>query len=113
MAKMICRPSGSCPDNLQIPKTALVKNTENQYEFVWQPGYDFVKDPYDSLDVQVTFYVLDKSQNREERRIVFTVFNTINEAEKDRYYYAQYRQLLVQAWGLVEQLNEKEEELKA
>ncbi|MBC3784322.1 hypothetical protein [Spirosoma utsteinense] len=103
---------GFLSDNLQIPKTALVKNTENQYEFIWQPGYDFVKDPYDSLDVQVTFYVLDKSQNREERRIGFTIFNTVNEAEKDRYYYAQYRQLLVQAWGLVEQLNAKEEELK-
>ena len=103
---------GFLSDNVQIPKAALVKNTDNQYEFIWQPGYNFVKDPYDSLAVQVTFYVLDKSQNREERRIAFTVFNTVNEAEKDRYYYAQYRQLLVQAWGLVEQLNDKEEELK-
>lgn len=103
---------GFLSDNQQIPKTALVKNTENQYEFIWQPGYDFVKDPYDSLDVQVTFYVLDKAQNREERLITFTIFNTINEAEKDRYYYSQYRQLLVQAWGLVEQLSEKEEQLK-
>jgi hypothetical protein len=99
-------------DNQQIPKTALVKNTDNQYEFIWQPGYDFVKDPYDSLNAQITFYVLDKSQNREERRITFTVLNTINEAEKDRYYYTQYRQALVQAWGLVEQLADKEEELK-
>lgn len=103
---------GFLSDNVQIPKTALIKNTDNQYEFIWQPTYDFVKDPYDSLDVQITFYVLDKSQNREERRIAFTVFNAVNEGEKDRYYYIQYRQLLVQAWGLVEQLNDKEEELK-
>lgn len=103
---------GFLSDNVQIPKTTLVRNTDNQYEFIWQPGYDFVKDPYDSLAVQITFYVLDKSQNREERRITFTVSNTVNEGEKDRYYYAQYRQLLVQAWGLVEQLNDKEEELK-
>ena len=103
---------GFLADNQQIPKTALVKNTNNQYEFIWQPGYDFVKDPYDSLQVQATFYVLDKSQNRAEKRITFTVLNTVNEAEKDRYYYAQYRQLLVQAWGLVEQLGEKEEQLK-
>jgi hypothetical protein len=103
---------GFLSDNQQIPKAGLVKNTDNQYEFIWQPGYDFVKDPYDSLDVQITFYVLDKAQNREERRITFTVFNTVNEAEKDRYYYSQYRQLLVQAWGLVEQLGEKEEQLK-
>lgn len=103
---------GFLSDNRTIPKTALVKNTENQYEFIWQPGYDFVKDPYDSLDVQVTFYVLDKAQNREERRITFTIFNTVNEGERDRYLYVQYRQLLVQAWGLVEQLSEKEEQLK-
>ena len=103
---------GFLSDNQQIPKPALVKNTDNQYEFIWQPGYDFVKDPYDSLNVQITFYVLDKAQNREERRITFTVLNTINEAEKDRYYYNQYRQLLVQAWGLVEQLGDKEEQLK-
>ncbi len=103
---------GFLSDNQQIPKTALIKNTDNQYEFIWQPGYDFVKDPYDSLNVQITFYVLDKAQNREERRITFTVLNTINEGEKDRYYYNQYRQLLVQAWGLVEQLGDKEEQLK-
>lgn len=103
---------GFLSDNQQVPKNALVKNTDNQYEFIWQPGYDFVKDPYDSLRVQITFYVLDKAQNRAERRISFTVLNTVNEAEKDRYYYAQYRQLLVQAWGLVEQLSEKEEQLK-
>lgn len=103
---------GFLSDNQQIPKTALVKNTNNQYEFIWQPTYDFVKDPYDSLNVAVTFYVLDKSQNRAERRITFTILNTVNEAEKDRYYYNQYRQVLVQAWGLVEQLADKEEQLK-
>lgn len=103
---------GFLSDNVQIPKTALVKSTANQYEFIWQPGYGFVKDPYDSLEVRVTFYALDKSQNREERQIVFSVVNTVNEGERDGYYYAQYRQLLVQAWGLVEQLNDKEEELK-
>ena len=103
---------GFLSDNQQIPKSALIKNTNNQYEFIWQPTYDFVKDPYDSLGVQITFYVLDKAQNRAERRITFTILNTVNEAEKDRYYYTQYRQLLVQAWGLIEQLTEKEEQLK-
>ena len=103
---------GFLSDNQQIPKSSLVKNTDNQYEFIWQPGYSFVKDPYDSLNVQITFYVLDKAQNREERGITFTILNTVNEAEKDRYYYNQYRQVLVQAWGLVEQLADKEEQLK-
>ncbi|QMW03277.1 hypothetical protein [Spirosoma foliorum] len=103
---------GFLSDNQLIPKTALIKNTENQYEFIWQPTYDFVKDPYDSLNVQITFYALDKAQNRAEQRITFTILNTVNEAEKDRYYYNQYRQVLVQAWGLIEQLSDKEGQLK-
>lgn len=103
---------GFLSDNHDIPKSALVKNTNNQYEFIWQPGYEFVKDPDTTLTANVTFYVLDKTQNRAEKRITFTVINTVNEAEKDRYYYTQYRQLLVQAWGLIEQLSEKEEQLK-
>lgn len=99
-------------DNLQIPKKALIRNTDNQYEFIWTPGYDFVKDPFDSLNVQMTFFVLDKAQNRDERKITFTVLNAVNEEAKDRYLYVQYRQVLVSAWNLVEQLAEKEEELK-
>jgi len=99
-------------ENQLVPKSALIKNTNTQYEFIWTPGYDFVKDPYDSLRFEIIFYALDKAQNREERRIGFTVFNTVNEAEKDRYLYAQYRQVLVSAWNLLEQMQEKEEELK-
>jgi hypothetical protein len=99
-------------DNPQVPKSALVKNTDNQYEFTWRPGYDFVKDPLDSLQTTLTFYALDKAQNREQRALTFTVLNTVNEAEKDRYYYGQYRQTMVMAWNLVAQLAEREEDLK-
>ena len=95
-----------------IPKSALVKNTNNQYEFIWLPGYDFVRDPYDTLRVNLTFFALDKAQNRDEQTIAVTVFNTVNEEAKDRYNYALYNQALVQAWNLVTQLDEKEIQLK-
>jgi hypothetical protein len=95
-----------------VPKSALRKNTETNYEFIWKPGYDFVKDPYDSLAFQIVFFALDKGQNRAERKINFTIYNAVNEDEKDRYFYAQYRQVLVTAWNLLEQLGDKEEELK-
>ncbi len=98
--------------NQAIPKSALVKNTNNQYEFIWQPGYEFVRDPHDTLRVDLTFFVLDKSQNRDEQTLAITVLNTVNEEAKDRYTYALYRQVLVQAWNLVVQLDEKEAELK-
>ncbi|WP_421827599.1 hypothetical protein [Larkinella sp.] len=99
-------------ESQDVPKSALRKNTETNYEFIWKPGYDFVKDPFDSLAFQIVFFALDKGQNRAERKINFTIYNAVNEDEKDRYYYAQYRQALVTAWNLLEQLGEKEEELK-
>ncbi len=95
-----------------VPKSALVANTPNQYEFIWTPGYDFVNDPLDSLSFQIVFYALDKAQNREERKVNFTIYNAVNEAEKDRNLYAQYRQSMVTAWNLIEQLEDKEEQLK-
>jgi hypothetical protein len=99
-------------ESQEVPKGALRKNTSTNYEFIWKPGYDFVKDPFDSLTFQIVFFALDQGQNRAERKINFTVYNAINEDEKDRYYYAQYRQSLVTAWNLLTQLGEKEEELK-
>lgn len=99
-------------DNRDIPRSALVKNAPTQYEFIWTPSYDFVRDPFDSLSFDIIFYVLDKAQNREERKIHFNIENAINEAARDEYLYSLYRGSLVNAWGLLEQMKEKEEELK-
>ncbi len=95
-----------------IPKTSLIKNTNNQYEFVWIPGYEFVQDPKDTLGFYIDFFVLDKSQKREVKRINFTIKNTVNEAELDKKNYGLYYGTLARAWELLEQLKEKEEELK-
>ncbi len=95
-----------------IRKQDLVKNTPTQYEFIWSPGYDFVQDPFDSLNFYVDFFVLDKTQKREVKRVYFTVINTVNEKETDEKNYALYRGTLHRAWELMEQLKEKEEELK-
>jgi hypothetical protein len=95
-----------------IPKTSLIKNTNNQYEFVWIPGYEFVQDPKDTLGFYIDFFVLDKTKKREVKRIFFTIKNTINEAELDKKNYGLYYGTLSRAWELIEQLKEKEEELK-
>jgi hypothetical protein len=98
--------------NTNVPKTVLKKNTANQYEFIWSPGYDFVKDPLDSTSFQITFFALDKSQKRAEVKMNFVVFNAANEQAKDLQFYTQYRVAMVRAWDLLEQLKEKEQELK-
>lgn len=103
---------GFVSNNPAVPKQALVKNTANQYEFIWTPGYDFVKDPYDSVAFHVDFFVIDKTQKRQEKKLNFTILNAVNEAEKDRQVYNQYRTGLVRAFDLLEQLKEKEDDLK-
>jgi len=98
--------------NTKIPAGTLVKNTPSQYEFIWKPGYDFVKDPLDSLSFNMTFYVLDKSNKRDERTVSFTILNAVNEDEKDQKLYTEYRSTMVRGWDLMEQLKAAEKDLK-
>jgi hypothetical protein len=99
-------------ERTEVPAGALVKNSSSQYEFIWTPGYDFVKDPMDSLSFNLTFFVVDQTSKQDERRVTFTVLNAVNEAEKDRKLYNDYRAALVRAWDLMEQLKETESFLK-
>ncbi|WP_031528708.1 hypothetical protein [Dyadobacter crusticola] len=99
-------------ENKKVPAEALVKNTPTSYEFIWEPGYDFVKDPLDTIAFNITFYVLDKAQNKKERSVRFVIKNTVDESLRDNYVYNLYRGALVNAWGLLEQMTEKEGELK-
>jgi len=103
---------GFVSENKNVPSSALVKNAPTSYEFIWEPGYDFVKDPFDSLAFNITFYVLDKAQNKKERTLRFLIENTVNEAERDAYVYGLYRGGVINAWSLLEQMKEKEGELK-
>lgn len=99
-------------DNPYVPAGALVKNTSTQYEFIWKPGYDFVKDPLDSLSFNITFFVIDKSNKQEERSVQITILNTVNEEEWDQKLFTEYRAALVKAWDIMTQLKEAEKDLK-
>ena len=99
-------------DNPAVPTSALVKNSTSQYEFTWTPGYDFVKDPLDSLSFNLTFFVIDKSNKQDERRVTFTILNAVNEEERDQKLYDEYRGSMVRAWDLMEQLKYTEDQLK-
>ena len=98
--------------NTEVPKSALRRNTPNQYEFIWNPGYNFVRDPLDSVSFQITFFALDKAQKRAETKVNFTVYNSVNEDAQNVQLYTQYRTGLVRAWDLLEQLKDKEQDLK-
>ncbi|MCE6988377.1 hypothetical protein [Dyadobacter sp. CY323] len=99
-------------ENNRVPHSALIKNTPTSYEFIWEPGFEFVKDPFDTLAFNITFYVLDKAQNKKERTVKMVIKNTVDESLRDNYVYNLYRGALVNAWGLLEQMTEREGQLK-
>ena len=99
-------------DNSRIPKSALVKNDPTQWEFVWTPDYDFFVEPGDTGTYTLTFFVIDHANQRKEKQIRVTVEDAENLQEKDRLLYSQYRTGLVRVWNLMEQLRDKEKELK-
>ncbi len=98
--------------NKEISKKALVKNTETNYEFIWEPGFDFVKEPVDSVRFSITFYVIDKAQNRDERVFNFVVGNTVDEEKRNEYWFNLYHEAMVSARDLMDQMVEKENDLK-
>lgn len=97
-------------EDLRITPKQLTQNSKTQWEFVWVPGYDFVKDGFDSTAVELTFFVVDKSYQRDERKVRVNVLNTQNQEKIDKLYYSQYRGSLSRIWDMLVQLNEKEKE---
>ncbi len=96
----------------RIPKSALVENDRTQWEFIWTPGYDFFVEPGAKETYELTFFVIDKSNQRSERVINVTVEDAENLMEKDRLLYSQYREGLIRAMNLIDQLKERQKELQ-
>lgn len=99
-------------EDRRVDSSSLVKNTMTQYEFIWTPGYDFVLGGLDSITFDLTFYVIDKTNLRENKVITVTVYETENLIEKERQLYSAYKSALSRATALLLQLEEKEKELK-
>lgn len=96
----------------RIPKSSLIKNDMTQWEFIWSPGYDFFVEPGMKETYDITFFVVDNTNQRSQRTISVTVEDAENLIEKDRLLYSQYRTGLVRIWNLMEQLREKQKELQ-
>ncbi len=97
-------------EDLRVKSENLIKNARTQYEFIWEPGYDFVKEVEDSVTFDLNFYVVDGSYLRDEHQVKITVLDTENQEKIDAGLYVQYRTALVRVWDLYNQLSEKEDE---
>jgi hypothetical protein len=102
---------GFIANDIRVNPSALKENTLLQHEFRWTPGYDFVDEADQSLLVEVTFYVLDKSNNRAQRKVWIQVNDAENMDEKDAHQYEKYRDNLVAADLLLKRLDDNQKRL--
>jgi hypothetical protein len=97
--------AGFISNDKRIPVNSLKGNTSLQYEFTWTPGYEFVDDAQDALTTELTFYALDKSNNRSQRKVKIRVKDAENLIKKDNHLFGKYRSNLVEAYMLIQQLD--------
>ena len=103
--------AGFVSNDKRVPASALKGNTQLQYEFTWSPGYEFVDETQISLTNDITFYVLDKSSNRTQRRVRIKVLDTENLIKKDAHLFQKYRSGLAEAYLLIQQLDANQKKL--
>jgi hypothetical protein len=90
----------------RVSKQALKENTVQQYEFTWTPGYAFVDETEKFRNVEFIFYALDKSNNKVQKKVRTKILDAENLEEKDKVLYQKYRNSLIAAKGLIDQLDE-------
>lgn len=91
--------------------SVLKENTPLQYEFTWTPGYAFVEEVQKQVDVEITFFAFDKTNNRAERKMTIRVTDAENLIEKDAHQYKKYRDNLVEAVLLLGDLDGNQKRL--
>lgn len=95
-----------------VPKSALKENSLIQREFNWLPGYDYVDDLTQKKEVTFTFFAIDKSNNRVQRKVRVTVTDTENVELKDKLLTQKYTQSLTAAYQLLTLLDASHETLQ-
>jgi hypothetical protein len=102
---------GFVTSDSRITATVLKENTKQQSEFIWTPGYKFVDESEKFRQVDLIFYVLDKSNNRIQKKVKVKINDAENLEEKDKLLFTKYRSSLVLAKNLIDQLDDNHDVL--
>lgn len=105
------RSAGFISSDLRITQGMLKENTPLQYEFTWLPDYDFVDEAQKKLSPEITFFALDKTNNRVQRKIQIQVTDTENMMERDAHQFKKYVSNLTSAVLLLRDLDENQKKL--
>jgi hypothetical protein len=105
------RSAGMVAADTRIKATVLKENTPVQYEFTWTPGYAFTDDAKKATELDITFFALDKTNNRSQKKVHIKVVDTENLVEKDGLQFQKYRNNLMGAALLLNQLDQNQKKL--
>jgi hypothetical protein len=105
------RSAGMIAGDTRIAASVLKENTPVQYEFTWTPGYAFTDDAKKFTEVDITFFALDKTNNRTQKKVRIKVLDAENIVEKDALQFIKYRNSLMGAALLINQLDENQKKL--
>jgi hypothetical protein len=97
--------TGFVSNDKRVPTAALKSNTALQYEFTWSPGYEYIDEVNASSVVEVVFFVLDKSNNRTQKKAKIRVTDAENLIKKDAHLFEKYKSHLIEAARLIQQLD--------
>ncbi len=98
--------------DIQIPKSVMKENSITQREFTWNPGYGYVDEIILKKETAFTFFAIDKSNNRVQRKIRVTVVDTENVEEKDKILVQKYSYSMTSAYNLIELLDQTNDQLE-
>jgi hypothetical protein len=99
-----------CADS-KVLKTSLKENTTVQSEFTWSPGYAFVEEVDKEKVIEITFFALDKSANRVQRKVKIRILDAENLEEKDKILHQKYVNSLTKAKAMIDELDKNHEDL--
>jgi hypothetical protein len=105
------RNTGMLTADKRVPQTILKENTQLQSEVTWTPGYAFVDDTQTAVTTELTFYAVDKSNNRTQRKVKVRVADAENLIKKDAHQFQKYRSNLIDAMILAQQLDDNQKKL--
>lgn len=103
--------TGFVSNDKRVPSTALKSNTPLQYEFTWSPGYEYIDEMNTSEIIDVIFFVLDRSNNRTQKKAKIKITDAENLIKKDAQLFEKYKSHLIEAARLIRQLDANQKDL--
>ena len=102
---------GFVSNSLHVPKGALYKHTNTQWEFKWTPGYDFLEEEGKVDTISITFFAIDESGKKKDSKVLVSISDAENIEKKDRRLYQKYRNMLTVTMNLIAHLDDNQRTL--